>query len=132
MQGFGAFLRSMLAGAVEGLKGWGKRSAGEPGTCATADNGHVAPRGQFNDLGNFMRGLRKDNDVGAALFYRGIVFVEEHVFREVQNSVWAENVFELANQNLRHKHRSIDGATFTIGAWACRRNGAGMATRNLC
>jgi hypothetical protein len=32
----------------------------------------------------------------------------------VQNSVWAENIFELANQNLRHKHRRLGRATFTI------------------
>jgi hypothetical protein len=93
----------------EKATGWGKRSAGEPGTCATADDGYVALRGQLNDLGNFMRGLRKDNDVWAALFYRAIVFVEEHVFREVQNSVWAENIFELANQNLRHNIKGWAG-----------------------
>ena len=68
----------------------GGHTASQGVRAAAADDGYVALRGEFNDLGNFMRGLRKDDEVGVAFFYRAIVFVEERVIREAQNRIWAE------------------------------------------
>ncbi len=54
-------------------------------------------------LGDFFRGARKDDDVGAAFFNGAVVFVEEHDLPGRTDRAGAKKLFEFANRNLRHK-----------------------------
>lgn len=89
-------------------------AAREARSSAAADDRNAVLRGEFNDSGNLICGGGKHDGVGPAFFDRAIVFVKQHVFRKVEDRGWAEKFFQLASQNLRHKHRSFSSPKFTI------------------
>ena len=101
----------------------GERAAGEAGPRAAADDGHLVLRGKCNRAGDIGSAARKGDDVGAALFDRAVVFIVEHVFRQVQHGRWTEKLLEFANEDLSHKRRSLGNALFTIRkiAWSAQR-----------
>jgi hypothetical protein len=70
--------------------GAGERATGEACARTAADDGNVVFGGQPNDAGDFLGGSRKNDDVGAALFDRAVVFIEEDIFRLVENGRFAE------------------------------------------
>jgi hypothetical protein len=83
--------------------GAGKRTAGKTGTGAAADDGSIVFGGEFDDAGDVLRGRRKNDEVGAALFDRAVVFVQKKVFRFVEHGGLTKEFFEFLNKTRVHR-----------------------------
>ena len=105
--------------------GAGERAAGEAGAGAAADDGNIVFGGEFDDAGDFVGGGGKDDDVGAALFDRAVVFVEQKVFRLVKDGSFAEEFFEFLDEARAHlvtTRKSADGTIVRVGERAQRQD----------
>ena len=75
-----------------------QRAAGKAGAGAATEDGSVMSGGELDDLGDLGGRAREDDRVGAALFDRAVVFVEDEVFGAVKDGVGSEKFLQCANE----------------------------------
>ena len=80
----------------------GERPAGESSACAATDDGDVVLCGEFDNPGDLLSRLRKNDGVGTRFFNGAIVFVEKKIFGDRKYSVTAEKIFEFADERGVH------------------------------
>ena len=91
-----------------------ERTTREASARAATDDWHVVLGGEFDDLGDLLRGSGENDDFGAASFDGAIVLVEENVLRLRENGLGAEELFEIAKKARVHSWRPAGAAFGTI------------------